>query len=130
MEEDCKSDVGRRLTGNNDIDGDDQDTGSDDAGYAFPDEADSADQDVVMKAEEFEQQASATTTKQPDASAAEQQRRKLAFGLMGNVRFSPSNFYKKEIYALMVENLQADCTFGIVDPFQELDRLNPGCAHP
>ncbi|KAJ8578331.1 hypothetical protein ON010_g875 [Phytophthora cinnamomi] len=41
-----------------------------------------------------------------------------------------ANFHKKAIYALMVENLQADCNLGIVDPFQELDRLNPECAHP
>ncbi|EGZ12141.1 hypothetical protein PHYSODRAFT_379010, partial [Phytophthora sojae] len=41
-----------------------------------------------------------------------------------------ANFHKRAIYALMVENLQADCKLGILDPFTELDRLNPGCEHP
>ncbi|EGZ06541.1 hypothetical protein PHYSODRAFT_531371, partial [Phytophthora sojae] len=41
-----------------------------------------------------------------------------------------ATFHKRAIYALMVENLQADCKLGILDPFTELDRLNPGCEHP
>ncbi|OWY94469.1 LOW QUALITY PROTEIN: hypothetical protein PHMEG_00035790 [Phytophthora megakarya] len=41
-----------------------------------------------------------------------------------------ANHLKKAIYALMVENLLADCALGIVDPVQEIKRLYPSTPPP
>ncbi|KAG1694421.1 hypothetical protein DVH05_021501 [Phytophthora capsici] len=41
-----------------------------------------------------------------------------------------ANFHKRAIYALVVENLHADCLLGLVNPIDEVAKLYPGCDPP